>query len=624
MAPTASEITEHQTSTPAEDPFTNYVLYQDPATNVPRIGHYDLGKDTIQSLSFLSGTPISNLFQIIEAQTFHTDKSGSHVVKSGEPRPASSLKILPPLTGRDVLCVGKNYAEHAVEFNSSGFDSSDKTDQPSHPVIFTKRYTSIIAHGEEILLHPEFTQTADYEGEIGVIIGKAGFRIEEKDAFDHVWGYTIINDVTARERQRDHKQFYIGKSPDTFCPMGPIAVPASRLEKELRVQTHVNGELRQDATTKDLIFSIPFLIKTMSEGQTLMPGDVLATGTPAGVGFGQKPPVYLQPGDEINVSVTGLGTLTNRVASLSAPNRTLERYQTATSSFSPVNPARSPNEGLTIINSKPMYYRVLGKENGAPIVFVHGLGATSEYFTPLISAMNLAKKCRIHLYDFEGHGLSSTHPLSRLSIISLASDLHAIFEHARIPANATLVADSMGCLIALQFALSHPGKISKLILLSPPPSPLPEALGRRLHERAETARTHGIPAIVDSAASSTEPDSLTMLNPLALAARRMSLLGQDAEGYAKACVAFGEATKKLGGDGEGTSNVGATGKDTKTEVLTVGESRQDGTGFDLESVYGDVLGEGAWTSNLDVGGHWPVFQDLEGLVKVLDGYLHEE
>jgi 2-keto-4-pentenoate hydratase/2-oxohepta-3-ene-1,7-dioic acid hydratase in catechol pathway len=119
-----------------------------------------------------------------------------------------------------VTCyVGKNYAEHAKEFNSSGFDSSDKVDQPSHPVIFTKRFTSIIADGDEIYSHPEFTQTADYEGEIGVIIGKPAYRVTEEDAMGYVWGYTIVNDMTARERQRDHKQFYIGKSPDTFCPM---------------------------------------------------------------------------------------------------------------------------------------------------------------------------------------------------------------------------------------------------------------------------------------------------------------------------------------------------------------------------------------------------------------------
>lgn len=161
---------------------------------------------------------------------------------------------------------------------------------PTHPVIFTKRATSIIANEEEILLHPDFTQTLDYEGEIGVIIGKNGFQVSEADAPNYIWGYTIINDVTAREKQRDHKQFYIGKVPlrcsktqakclgksaDTYCPMGPIAVPASSLPKVLKVTTRVNGELRQEATTEDLIFSIPNLIKTLSESQTIRAGDVI-------------------------------------------------------------------------------------------------------------------------------------------------------------------------------------------------------------------------------------------------------------------------------------------------------------------------------------------------------------
>jgi 2-keto-4-pentenoate hydratase/2-oxohepta-3-ene-1,7-dioic acid hydratase in catechol pathway len=199
---------------PAEDgeSFTNYVAYKDPRTTRSRIGHYDSTSQTIQPLSFISGTQIDNLYQVIEVGEVN-------IISSGEPIAVSSVKILPPLADRDVLCVGKNYAEHAKEFNSSGFDSSDKVDQPSHPVIFTKRFTSIIADGDEIYLHPKFTQTADYEGEIGVIIGKPGFRISEEDAMSHVWGYTIINDMTARERQRDHKQFYIGKSADTFCPM---------------------------------------------------------------------------------------------------------------------------------------------------------------------------------------------------------------------------------------------------------------------------------------------------------------------------------------------------------------------------------------------------------------------
>jgi 2-keto-4-pentenoate hydratase/2-oxohepta-3-ene-1,7-dioic acid hydratase in catechol pathway len=191
---------------------TNYVVYQHLQSTRTRVGHYDLSRKTIQPLSFISGTPIDNLYQVIEV-------GESNIISQGDRIPASSVKILPPLKERDVLCVGKNYAEHAKEFNSSGFDSSDKVDQPSHPVIFTKRFTSIIADGENIYPHPEFTQTADYEGEIGVIIGKLGFRVSEADAMSHVWGYTIINDMTARERQRDHKQFYIGKSADTFCPM---------------------------------------------------------------------------------------------------------------------------------------------------------------------------------------------------------------------------------------------------------------------------------------------------------------------------------------------------------------------------------------------------------------------
>lgn len=191
---------------------TNYVAYHDRLIRKNLIGHYNLTAKTIQPLSFTSGTPITNLYQVIEA-------GESNIVSAGAPIDANKVDILPPFALRDVLCVGKNYFDHAKEFNDSGFDSSDKVDVPSHPVIFTKRYTSIIADGEDIYPHPEFTATADYEGEIGVVIGKSGFRIAEEDAMSHVWGYTIINDMTARERQRDHKQFYIGKSPDTFCPM---------------------------------------------------------------------------------------------------------------------------------------------------------------------------------------------------------------------------------------------------------------------------------------------------------------------------------------------------------------------------------------------------------------------
>jgi len=216
--------------------FTNYAAYRDPkALGQSRIGHLDLEKSVIQPLSFVSGTPLANLYQVIEI-------GESQIKPFGEVIPLSSVELLAPISGRDVLAVGKNYSEHAKEFNSSGYDSSDKVDQPTHPVIFTKRATSIISSGELIFPHPRFTESCDYEGEIGVIIGKSGFRIKEADAMDYVWGYTIINDMTARERQRDHKQFYIGKSPDTFCPIVSVTlgkvpkVGEKRSNKIFRVQ----------------------------------------------------------------------------------------------------------------------------------------------------------------------------------------------------------------------------------------------------------------------------------------------------------------------------------------------------------------------------------------------------
>lgn len=191
---------------------SNYAAFTHPETGISQIGHLDVEKGTIQPLSLLSGYPIKDLYQVIEAGPLQ-------IIASGPALPLSFVKLLAPILGRDVLAVGKNYMEHAKEFNASGYDSSDKVDRPSHPVIFTKRATSIIAQGEDIFLHPEFSKSVDYEGEIGVIVGKAGFRISKETAMDYVWGYTIINDMTARERQRDHKQFYIGKSADSFCPM---------------------------------------------------------------------------------------------------------------------------------------------------------------------------------------------------------------------------------------------------------------------------------------------------------------------------------------------------------------------------------------------------------------------
>lgn len=199
-------------------PLTNYIAFVRPDLKVPRIGHLNWDDTTIQPLSFASGTPLESLYQVIQA-------GQENLKPTGRPIPLNTVQILPPISGRDILAVGKNYAEHAVEFNKSGYDSSDKVDQPTHPVLFTKRATSIVGHGHPIALHRNFTQTLDYEGELGVIIGKTGFDVRKENAMEYVWGYTIINDVTARERQRDHKQFFIGKSGDTYCPMVSIARP---------------------------------------------------------------------------------------------------------------------------------------------------------------------------------------------------------------------------------------------------------------------------------------------------------------------------------------------------------------------------------------------------------------
>lgn len=222
-----------------------------------------------------------------------------------------------PLPRRNILCVGKNYHEHATEFANSGYDSSSGgQDIPDEPIVFTKFPDSVVGPGVAIEGALDRDDTLDYEGELAVVIGKVGRGIAREDAFSHVLGYTIVNDVTARATQKRHKQWFLGKSCDTFCPMGPAILTADEVPDvgELRIQTRVNGELRQDASVRDLIFDIPTLISTISRSITLRPGDVIATGTPVGVGLGFDPPRYLKSGDEVSVKITNIGTLTNRVA----------------------------------------------------------------------------------------------------------------------------------------------------------------------------------------------------------------------------------------------------------------------------------------------------------------------
>ena len=220
-----------------------------------------------------------------------------------------------PIPHRNVFCVGKNYHDHAKEFSRSGFDSSAaKGEVPDAPIVFSKVPQSVIGPGNPIRIDEKVSTAVDYEVELGVIIGKSGRNIRSEDALDHVWGYTIINDVTARDLQGIHSQWLIGKSQDTFCPMGPWAVLRDELDlSNTGVRCFVNGECRQDSNTGLLIFDVPTIIAAISNGIELMPGDIIATGTPAGVGIGFKPPKYLVPGDKLRLEIDGIGTLENPV-----------------------------------------------------------------------------------------------------------------------------------------------------------------------------------------------------------------------------------------------------------------------------------------------------------------------
>lgn len=239
------------------------------------------------------------------------------IIDTAERRDLADVQILAPIPHliRDMVCVGKNYYAHAKEFFDSGFDATQKETIPSEPIIFTKAMTSLIGPNDAIDASIDPTDSVDYEGELGVIISKTARRVAKADWQDYVFGYVIINDVTSRELQKKHNQWTIGKGLDTFGPMGPYIVTKDEIDDlpSMQIQTLVNDEVRQQAEVRDLIFDIPTLIETLTLTGTLLAGDVIATGTPVGVGIGFTPPKFLKSGDVVTINVTGLGSLTNPV-----------------------------------------------------------------------------------------------------------------------------------------------------------------------------------------------------------------------------------------------------------------------------------------------------------------------
>ncbi len=229
----------------------------------------------------------------------------------------SEVRLLAPIPkpDRNIFCVGKNYSEHAREFAGSGFEAGavKGAEIDEYPAVFSKGFNTVVGPHDNVQLHATLTSSVDYEVELAIVIGKAGRDIAKADAWKHIFGYTIVNDVTARDRQKNHKQWFLGKNLDTFCPMGPWIATSDELDPEnLTVKSWVNGELRQNANTSDLIFNIPTLVSTISAGLALEPGDLIATGTPAGVGLGFKPPKFLKAGDVVTMEISNIGQIENK------------------------------------------------------------------------------------------------------------------------------------------------------------------------------------------------------------------------------------------------------------------------------------------------------------------------
>ena len=245
---------------------------------------------------------------------------GRDLPETAETIPMAEIAVQAPIPRpqRNIFCIGKNYREHAREFAHSGFDSSAAQGVvPDAPIVFSKLPEAVIPHGAAIRIDRGVTQAVDYEAELAVVIGRAGRNIPRQQAMRHVWGYTIVNDVTARDLQSRHSQWLVGKSQDTFCPMGPFAVTGDEVDlADTPVRCRVNGELRQDSNTALMIFDVPAIIAAVSNGITLLAGDVIATGTPAGVGIGFDPPIYLRDRDRVAVEIGGIGILENPVAEI--------------------------------------------------------------------------------------------------------------------------------------------------------------------------------------------------------------------------------------------------------------------------------------------------------------------
>ena len=272
-----------------------------------------LDGDRIADLSAVAGS----VLEIVEGGAGKLEQARAHAERAGDLIASDQAQLLAPIPRprKNVFCVGRNYVEHVNEgARALGTDAK----LPEVPNFFTKAPTTINAPGAPVRLDNGLTKLLDYEVELAVIIGKAGRDIPRARAYEHVFGYTIANDVTARDLQRRHQQWFKGKSLDTTCPLGPCIVTADEIgdPTTLELSLTVNGEERQRATTDMMIFDIPAIIEFLSAGLTLEPGDIIATGTPSGVGFAMEPPVGLKDGDIVVARIDRIGELVSPIVAV--------------------------------------------------------------------------------------------------------------------------------------------------------------------------------------------------------------------------------------------------------------------------------------------------------------------
>jgi len=267
-------------------------------------------------LNFIGENNVSSMIELIEKFDENTISKIETAIESNnfDYVLIDSIKLLAPIPNpkRNIFCLGKNYVDHAKEIKITKISD---TGIPEFPIYFTKVASPAIGNGENIKFSYEVTTQVDYEVELAIVIGKEGINIKPEQAEEYIFGYTIVNDVSARDLQGKHTQWFKGKSLDTFCPMGPCIVNKNEIPfpVELNIKCSINGELRQNSNTKNLIFDIPYIISDLSKGLTLKPGDIICTGTPSGVGMGFQPPKVLKNGDVVECYIENIGKLVNKV-----------------------------------------------------------------------------------------------------------------------------------------------------------------------------------------------------------------------------------------------------------------------------------------------------------------------